>query len=89
VNRKYVLTRRFEQDVARLQKQEASQAKKALDLYFKNPLRPSLHFKRIQGTANLYEMRVNLSLRIVVEIVRKEEVEIHHLLTLGTHDRVF
>lgn len=89
MNRKYVLTRRFEKDVARLQKQEASQAKKALDLYFKNPLHPSLHFKRIQGTANLFEMRVNLSLRIVVEIVRKEEVEIHHLLTLGMHDRVF
>lgn len=89
VNREYTLTRRFEKDLARLQKNEATQTEKALDLYFQNPLHPSLHFKKIQGTGNLFEIRINLSLRIVVEIIREEKVETHNFLTMGSHDKVF
>ena len=89
MNREFVLTRRFEKDVACLTKQAAAQMEKALALYFQNPRHPSLQCKKIQGTLNLYEIRINLALRIVVEIVREENIETNYFLLIGTHDQVF
>jgi hypothetical protein len=56
---------------------------KALELPRVNPRHPSLHFKRIKGSENLWEARVTQNYRIVLEQVTGEDF---YIRTIGTHD---
>jgi mRNA-degrading endonuclease RelE of RelBE toxin-antitoxin system len=55
----------YERDLSRLPRQLQRRAVKALELLRVNPRHPSLHFKRIKGSENLWEARVTQNYRIV------------------------
>lgn len=77
------LTPRFEKNFKALTAQEKKQVQNKLRLLAENPLHPSLHVKRIQGSAGLFECSVNMDIRI---IWRLEGDVLILLLDIGHHD---
>ncbi|GAB1476800.1 type II toxin-antitoxin system mRNA interferase toxin, RelE/StbE family [Bacillota bacterium] len=61
----FTYTQRFQKHFNILTEQEKKQLRKKLELLKQNPTHPSLRTKRIQGTANLFECSVNMSIRII------------------------
>lgn len=61
----FTFTPRFQKHFKRLAEQEKKQLKKKLQLLSENPFHPSLRTKRIQGTDDLFECSVNMSIRII------------------------
>lgn len=55
----------------------------------KDPTHPSLRFKKVQGTANFFEISVNMSIRIIVEIKSDDNFQINTLYIIGKHEEVF
>ena len=58
-------TDRFQKHFRTLTEQEKKQLRQKLELLVENPLHPSLRTKRIQGTADLFEFSVNMSIRVI------------------------
>lgn len=75
-------SRPFEHDYRRLPDEVKAQVDKQLVLLLSNPRHPSLRLKPIQGTADIWEIRVNLAYRITLEIAGESYV----LRRVGTHD---
>ncbi len=50
----------FLKDYQDLSNEEKAKVEKALRLFIENPRHPSLQVKRIQGTSNIWEARVDL-----------------------------
>jgi len=82
-------TRKFDKQFERLDFKASKQTKKAIELFISDPRHPSLRYKKIQGTDNFYEIRVNISVRIIIEVTTDGNNQINTLYIIGTHDEVF
>lgn len=87
--RRFRSTRKFDKQFNLPDKNTAKQATKAIELYMEDPTHPTLRFKKIQGTGNLYEIRVNQSIRIIIEVTSQGSDQINILYIIGTLDEVF
>ena len=76
-------TDRFQKHYKVLTETEKKQLRNKLELLVENPLHPSLRAKRIQGTTDLFELSVNMSIR-VVWFYEGEQMII--LVDVGHHD---
>jgi len=56
-------TRRFWRLLAELPKEAQDEARRAYRVFRNNPAHPSLHFKKLEGTADVYSVRVGLGYR--------------------------
>jgi len=79
----FTFTQRFQKHYKALTAQEKKQLMRKLKLLAENPMHPSLRTKRIQGTDDLYECSVNMSIRIVWYY---EEDKMIILVDVGHHD---
>ncbi|HWQ88608.1 MAG TPA: addiction module toxin RelE [Desulfitobacteriaceae bacterium] len=89
MTRRFQSTRKFEKQFKLLDLKTQKQAEKALELFISDPSHPSLRYKEIQGTDNFYEISVNRSVRIIIEVTSEENDQINTLYIIGTHDNVF
>lgn len=89
MTRRFQSTRKFDKQFNSLDKNAFKQATKAMDLFMEDPAHPSLRFKKIQGTTNFYEIRVNQSVRIVIEVTSQGSAQINTFYIIGTHDEIF
>ncbi len=72
----------FLKDYHELNQEEKVKVEKTLGLLIENPRHPSLQVKRIQGTPNLWEARVDLKHRITFQWERNLLI----LRRIGNHD---
>ena len=89
MTRTFRSTHKFDKQLKNMDKKIFSQAIKAIDLFMKDPFHPSLRFKKVQGTSNFFELSVNMSVRIIIEITMSETEERNTLYIIGTHEQVF
>lgn len=89
MTRRFKSTRKFDKQFKRLDPKTSKQAEKVIELFILDPSHPSLHYKKIQGTDNFYEIRVNMSVRIIIEVTSEANDQINTLFIIGTHDDVF
>lgn len=75
-------TRPFDRDYERLPDAVRQRVDKQLHLLLSNPRHPSLRLKRIQGTEDLWEVRVTAGYRLTIQIVGDTLV----LRRIGGHD---
>lgn len=87
--RRFKSTRKFDKQFIQLDQKTSKQAKKAIELFISDPNHPSLRYKKIQGTDNFYEISVNMSVRIIIEVTSEANDQINTLYIIGTHDNVF
>ncbi|MBI2918858.1 MAG: hypothetical protein HYY01_12820 [Chloroflexi bacterium] len=62
-------TRPFDHDYERLSEQAKRRVDKQLHLLLSNPGHPSLRLKRMQGTEDVWEVRVTGGYRLTLQIV--------------------
>lgn len=62
---KITYTERFFKNFKRLNEAEKKQLKNKLAILTENPTHPSLRAKRIQGTDDLFELSVNMDIRVI------------------------
>lgn len=89
MTRRFKSTRKFDKQFKQLDQKTSKQAEKAIELFISDPSHPSLRYKKIQGTDNYYEISVNMSVRIIIEITADGKNQINTLYIIGTHDDVF
>jgi len=90
VTRRFVSTRKFDKQFKALDKNTQKQTAKAIDLFINDPTHPSLRFRKIQGTDNYFEISVNMSVRIIVEISQSpDKDQINTFYIIGKHEDVF
>lgn len=89
MTRKFRSTRKFDKQLKALDPKIIKQASKAIELFIKDPTHPSLGFKKIQGTKKFYEVRVNMSIRIIIEVNSKEKEQVNTFYIIGKHEEVF
>lgn len=89
MTRKFRSTKKFDKQFKNLDRQIIKQATKTLELYMKDPTHPSLRFKKVQGTNHFFELSVNMSIRIIFEIIQQESEQINTFCIIGTHEEVF
>ena len=89
MTRRFRSTRKFDKQFKQLDIKASKQAAKAIELFISDPSHPSLRFKKLQGTNNFYEISVNMSIRIIVEVSSEGNDQINTLYIIGTHDEVF
>lgn len=82
-------TQKFDKQFKQLDQKISKQAKKAIELFISDPTHPSLRYKKIQGTDNFYEISVNMSVRIIIEVTSDANDQINTLYIIGTHDDIF
>lgn len=75
-------THRFEKDYRVLPAELKEQVKKALELLQKDPFHPSLHHKKMQGYADVFEARITYSCRLTYQKIGG----IGYLRRVGPHD---
>ena len=75
-------TRQFEKDLKRLSQSEQRAVAAKLRLLVQNPFYPSLRTKKVQGLDDVFEMSVNMDIRI---LWRYENGVILLLLDVGHH----
>ena len=89
MTRRFKSTRKFDKQFKKLNTKALQQAAKAIELFISDPDHPSLRYKKIQGTDNFYEIRVNMSVRIIIDVTTEGNDQINTLYIIGTHDEVF
>ncbi|SHN88425.1 hypothetical protein SAMN02745215_05327 [Desulfitobacterium chlororespirans DSM 11544] len=89
MTRRFRSTRKFDRQFKQLNSKTLKQAQKAIELFMSDPTHPSLRYKKIQGTDNFYEISVNMSIRIIIEVTSETSDQINTLYIIGTHDDVF
>lgn len=89
MTRKFRSTRKFDKQFKALEQRIQKQAIKTVELFIKNPTHPSLRLKKVQGTADFFEISVNMSIRIIVEIKSDDNNQINTLYIIGKHEEVF
>lgn len=89
MTRRFRSTRKFDRQFKQLNSKTLKQAQKAIELFISDPTHPSLRYKKIQGTDNFYEISVNMSIRIIIEVASETSDQINTLYIIGTHDDVF
>ena len=75
-------TKEFEKGLKKLSKAEQKQTMTKLKLLMQNPFYPSLRTKKVQGLDNVFEMSVNMDIRI---LWRYENGVIILLIDIGHH----
>lgn len=75
-------SRPFDRDYARLPAEIQGLADKQLGLLLTNPQHPSLHLKRVRGTADIWEARVSRGYRMTLQI----SADTFILRRIGPHD---
>ncbi len=75
-------TKEFEKDLKRLSATEQRMVAGKLKLLVQNPFYPSLRTKKVQGLSNVFEMSVNMDIRI---LWKYENSVIILLLDVGHH----
>ena len=75
-------TERFVNDFQRLPADIQARAAKALEFFLANQRHPSLHVKKMEGTPDVWELRVSDNYRITFQFVREGVL----LRRIGTHD---
>lgn len=78
-----VLTQPFKKDYQRLSNEIQRKADKALRLLAVSLRHPSLQVKKIQGTKNIYEARVDIHYRMTFSL----EGDTLTLRAIGAHDK--
>ena len=89
MTRRFKSTRKFDKHFKQLDAKTSKQAQKSIGLFISDPSHPSLRYKKIQGTDNFYEISVNMSIRIIIEVTSENNNQINTLYIIGTHDDVF
>ena len=89
MTRRFKSTRKFDKQFKQLDRKASIQAEKTIELFISDPSHPSLRYKKIQGTDNFYEISVNMSVRIIIEVTSDRNDQINTLYIIGTHDEVF
>ncbi len=89
MTRRFQSTRKFDKQFKQLDSKTSKQAQKAIELFISDPSHPSLRYKKIQGTDTFYEISVNMSVRIIIEVTSEVNDQINTLYIIGTHDDVF
>ncbi len=89
MTRRFRSTRKFDKQFKQLNSKTLKQAQKAIELFMSDPTHPSLRYKKIQGTDNFYEISVNMSIRIIIEVTSEASDQINTLYVIGTHNDVF
>ncbi|MBU7007987.1 mRNA-degrading endonuclease RelE of RelBE toxin-antitoxin system [Peptococcaceae bacterium DYL19] len=89
MTRRFQTTRKFDKQFKSLEQKIVKQALTKIDLFIKNPAHPSLRFKKVQGTDNFYEISVNMSIRIIIEIISEGKDQINTFYIIGKHEEVF
>ena len=75
-------TKAFERDLKKLSAAEQKQVASKLKILMENPFYPSLRTKKVQGLTDVFEMSVNMNIRI---LWRYENGVIILLLDIGPH----
>ena len=78
-------TKEFEKNLKSLTKQEQKLVANKLKLLIQNPFYPSLRTKKVQGLDNVFEMSVNMDIRI---LWKYENGIIILLLDVGHHKEI-
>lgn len=90
MTRRFSSTRKFDKQLITLDKITRKQAIKAIELFMKDPAHPSLRLKKVKGTDCYYEISVNMSIRIIVEIKKSSNSDqINTFYIIGKHEDVF
>jgi mRNA interferase RelE/StbE len=89
MTKKFQSTRKFDKQFKSLDSKIVKQAIKTIDIFIKDPAHPSLRFKKIQGTNSFYEISVNMSIRIIIEIITEGKDQINTFYIIGKHEDVF
>jgi mRNA interferase RelE/StbE len=89
MTRRFKSTRKFDKQFNQLDSMISKQAEKAIALFISDPAHPSLRYKKLQGTDNFYEISINMSVRIIIEVTSDENDQINTLYIIGTHNEVF
>ena len=90
MTRRFRSTRKFDKQFKSLDNKTRKQAAKATELFMKNPALPSLRLGKIRGTSNFFEISVNMSVRIVVEVTKApDNNQIVTFYIIGKHEEVF
>jgi len=82
---KIEFSNKFIRTYKKLDRETRQQVDKALQAMALNPKHPSLRLKRVQGTKDIWEASVNMSIRITLRFTE----DIIQLRNVGTHDQVF
>ena len=80
----FIFTERFKKAYKKLVEDEQKVLHKKLSLMSKNPHHPSLRTKKVQGTKDIFECTVNMSIRITWQY----EADSILLRTVGNHDEI-
>lgn len=78
-------TKEFERNLISLTSQEQKLVANKLKLFIQNPFYPSLRTKKVQGLDNIFEMSVNMDIRI---LWKYENGIIILLLDVGHHKNI-
>lgn len=78
-------TKEFEKNLKSLTQQEQKMVANKLKLLIENPFYPSLRTKKVQGLGNVFEMSVNMDIRI---LWKYENGIIILLLDVGHHKEI-
>ena len=78
-------TKEFEKNLKSLTSQEQKMVASKLKLFVTNPFYPSLRTKKVQGLDNVFEMSVNMDIRI---LWKYENGIIILLLDVGHHKNI-
>ena len=89
MTRRFKSTQKFDKQFKQLDLKTSKQAEKSIELFISDPNHPFLRYKKIQGTDNFYEIRVNMSVRIIIEVTSEANDQINTFYIIGTHDEVF
>ncbi|SFR13978.1 mRNA-degrading endonuclease (mRNA interferase) YafQ, toxin component of the YafQ-DinJ toxin-antitoxin module [Desulfoscipio geothermicus DSM 3669] len=79
------LTNRFVRSYKKLDRAIRLQVDKTLQVMVINPSHPSLRLKRVQGTKDIWEASVNMSIRITLSF-SEDTIQLRNV---GTHEQVF
>jgi mRNA-degrading endonuclease RelE of RelBE toxin-antitoxin system len=75
-------TRRFDKDYAALPEEARDAVDSKLALFLSNSRHPSLRIKKMEGTKDIWEMRITINYRITFQVIEDTAV----LRRVGTHD---
>ena len=89
MTRRFLSTRKFDKQFKTLDKKTIKQAQKAIESFINDPTHPSLRLKKVQGTENFFEISVNMSIRIIIEIKSEGKDQINTFFIIGKHEEVF
>ena len=89
MTRRFKSTRKFDKQFKELDEKTIKQAAKAIEFFIQDPAHPSLRLKKVQGTVGFYEISVNMSIRIIIEIVNEGKDQVNTFYIIGRHETVF